>query len=884
MLATLILSSLASGLLTVAPAPPAAAAAAPHTGVVLRQASVATVTDTSTDFVRHPQLRIVAPMAPWQAIEAQDDAFDFSQLDLDVQHAAADDYLLLVRIMSGRLSPDWLAGAGVQTLRLLGTDDNAHDYCDWIDAPLPWDPVLAQEYREMMAAFGAWTSAPDGLGGTNADHVYVVPISMPAILGSEMQIGNGASVTCPAGTDGAGQNLAGVNSAAWNTVGTTTQRRAWVAQAWRDAIDVHMDELPTDVRSIIAWGGIFADGHAAALDLAQTEIGPHRARLWSMFTNLQPLSSGNQITGVWKDWCPACHDVIMAALGAGGTVGFQVAGTDRMDTGAEFHAAVDDALARYTPRFIEGSAAAIDREAAYLLTDPDPVQDRLAAIAAQVLSTSSVGCSSAAVGDPATCTVTVSELWDDPDLVAGGEVTWSSVAGPTPATCVLDVSGSCSVTVTPSSPGGTPVTASYAGDAAHRPSDATGNVQTTKRPVTVGTSCQTPVATGNAATCTVTVADAGDSTPAGSVTWTAAGAGALGAGTCTLSGTAGTASCAVTFTPSAAGTSLVTATYAGSAQHDGGAATASVVGTRRSTSVSVTCPGAAVKVGSAATCTATVADASGGGGSAAPTGTVSWSAAGAGTLGASSCTLVAAGGGTASCGVTFTPSAAGTTSITGTYAGTGQHEGGTASSSVTAALRTTSVAVTCPTGTVNVGSPATCTATVTDTSGAGVPPTGVVSWSSASVGTFAGGTTCTLAGTGATRSCTIAYTPSMAGTHVVQAAYSGDVAHAGTQASGSLVAVVADTTPPTVRITSPANNANVPKGKTLTITATATDAGGVTRVEFRVGATLTCTDTTAPYACAWAVPKVANVVYTLTATGRDTAGNTATATITVRAR
>jgi hypothetical protein len=124
----------------------------------------------------------------------------------------------------------------------------------------------------------------------------------------------------------------------------------------------------------------------------------------------------------------------------------------------------------------------------------------------------------------------------------------------------------------------------------------------------------------------------------------------------------------------------------------------------------------------------------------------------------------------------------------------------------------------------------------------------------------------------------------MEGGHVVQAAYSGDALHEGSQGSGSLVAAVADTTPPTVSITSPANNANVAKGKTTTITASATDASGVARVEFRVANVLRCTDATSPYSCAWAVPKKGNVTYTIAVTAVDTVGNARTVSITVRAR
>lgn len=97
-------------------------------------------------------------------------------------------------------------------------------------------------------------------------------------------------------------------------------------------------------------------------------------------------------------------------------------------------------------------------------------------------------------------------------------------------------------------------------------------------------------------------------------------------------------------------------------------------------------------------------------------------------------------------------------------------------------------------------------------------------------------------------------------------------------------AAVGDTTPPTVSITSPANGATVPRKSNITITATASDNVGVTRVEFLVNGALQCTDTTAPYSCVWRVPASMNKTHQLQARAFDAANNSATATIQVVAR
>ena len=60
----------------------------------------------------------------------------------------------------------------------------------------------------------------------------------------------------------------------------------------------------------------------------------------------------------------------------------------------------------------------------------------------------------------------------------------------------------------------------------------------------------------------------------------------------------------------------------------------------------------------------------------------------------------------------------------------------------------------------------------------------------------------------------------------------------------------ADTTPPTVSLTSPAAGAQV--GRTVSITADASDAGsGIDRVEFRVNGRLIASDSTPPFSASW---------------------------------
>lgn len=95
-----------------------------------------------------------------------------------------------------------------------------------------------------------------------------------------------------------------------------------------------------------------------------------------------------------------------------------------------------------------------------------------------------------------------------------------------------------------------------------------------------------------------------------------------------------------------------------------------------------------------------------------------------------------------------------------------------------------------------------------------------------------------------------------------------------------------DGVPPTVSLTSPADGAIV--GGTVTISASAADNIGVSKVEFYLNPattnTLLCTDSTAPYECAWDTTTLTEGAYTLQAKAIDLSnaeGVSATVTVTV---
>ena len=115
--------------------------------------------------------------------------------------------------------------------------------------------------------------------------------------------------------------------------------------------------------------------------------------------------------------------------------------------------------------------------------------------------------------------------------------------------------------------------------------------------------------------------------------------------------------------------------------------------------------------------------------------------------------------------------------------------------SVPSATTTTSVA--CSPGSITTGSATSCTVTVTDTSSSPSIPTGSVSLSTDSTGTFSSNS-CTLAtSTSSVASCSVSYTPSVvgSGTHLITANYSGDSSHASSNGSSPLTVTSPATAP-----------------------------------------------------------------------------------------
>jgi 3-phytase len=89
----------------------------------------------------------------------------------------------------------------------------------------------------------------------------------------------------------------------------------------------------------------------------------------------------------------------------------------------------------------------------------------------------------------------------------------------------------------------------------------------------------------------------------------------------------------------------------------------------------------------------------------------------------------------------------------------------------------------------------------------------------------------------------------------------------------------ADTTPPSVSLTSPAAGTTYTSPQTATVSAAASDDTGVAKVEFYDNGVLRSADTTSPYSHSWSITSADNGSHDWTARAYDAAGNSATSAL-----
>lgn len=120
---------------------------------------------------------------------------------------------------------------------------------------------------------------------------------------------------------------------------------------------------------------------------------------------------------------------------------------------------------------------------------------------------------------------------------------------------------------------------------------------------------------------------------------------------------------------------------------------------------------------------------------------------------------------------------------------------------------------------------------------------------------------------------TLGYDPANSSIYVNE---DGGAANALTGVSGATYSF--DGVNPTASVTTPANGSTI-SGSAVAFSANATDAGGVTKVEFSIDGTVIATDTSSPYSTSLNSTAYTNGVHALAAKAYDGVGRTATSSV-----
>lgn len=180
-------------------------------------------------------------------------------------------------------------------------------------------------------------------------------------------------------------------------------------------------------------------------------------------------------------------------------------------------------------------------------------------------------------------------------------------------------------------------------------------------------------------------------------------------------------------------------------------------------------------------------------------------------------------------------------------------------------------------GSVSVGSFVERTFTVSNTGGGTISGTASV----AAPFTITSGSSFSLNGAGASQAVTVRYTPTSAMTVSTTLSFTAGGGTVAPIVTGTGIGASADSTPPTVKITSPTSSTSfTTTASSLTLQGTASDNVGVTGVTWTNsrGGSGTASGTSAWTTNAIALQTGTNI---LSVTARDAAGNTATTSLTV---
>lgn len=117
--------------------------------------------------------------AGWSEVEPREGTYDWSRFDPVIALAAERGKKIMLRVLPGVRSPEWVYAAGAARFEFEDISPYHATAGEILSMPVPWDPVYLKKWLEFVAAFGA----------KYADHpaVTIVAVTGPA-TGGEMHL------------------------------------------------------------------------------------------------------------------------------------------------------------------------------------------------------------------------------------------------------------------------------------------------------------------------------------------------------------------------------------------------------------------------------------------------------------------------------------------------------------------------------------------------------------------------------------------------------------------------------------------------------------------------------------------------------------------------
>ena len=248
-----------------------------------------------SSFLNNPNLDGFSLRAGWEQVEPSEGNYNWSMFDPVVDYAHQYGKKVMLRVIAGARTPEWVYDAGAFPYVFIDNDPWRSTYGEELTVPIPWDPIYQEKWANLVAV----------MGQRYADHpaVKIVAITGPG-HGGEMHLGDKG------------------NQAAWTAMGYTN---AVMTQAWIDATDVYREAFPHQHLSIgiahpVAFGQpaqVVAGVAAYAADVGVGLQGNWlSAKLNPQFDLYQFVAAHSQFTPVgFQELCSAQRPAFGGSMG-----------------------------------------------------------------------------------------------------------------------------------------------------------------------------------------------------------------------------------------------------------------------------------------------------------------------------------------------------------------------------------------------------------------------------------------------------------------------------------------------------------------------------------------------------------------------------------------